>query len=70
MGAVRTPFAVLARRIRAEFEEVPGLQLTVDEGVRFWALDSQTCAQVLQRLHEAGFLARTADGRYQRAPAV
>ena len=70
MGAVRTPVAALTRRIRAEFEEAPGLQLTVDEGVRFWALDSRTCAHVLQQLHEAGFLAETADGRYHRAPAV
>jgi len=31
---------VLIQRAREEFGEVSGLQITVEEGVRFWALDS------------------------------
>jgi len=60
----------LIQRIREEFDEAPGLQITVEEGVRFWALDSATCAEVLVALHETGFLIRTQDGRYHRAPAI
>lgn len=58
----------LVRRIRQEFDEAPGLQLTVVEAVRFWSLDAKTCADILERLLQTGFLVRTPDGRYQRAP--
>ena len=61
---------LLTQRIRGEFDEAPGLQLTIAEGVRFWSLDPETCAEVLERLLRTGFLVRTADGRYQRAPAT
>ena len=61
---------VLTQRIREEFGEAPGLQITVEEGVRFWALDAETCAMVLSALHNAGFLVRTQDGRYQRSPGT
>ena len=61
---------LLTARIRREFDEVPGLQLTVAEGVRFWSLDAETCADVLERLLQTGFLVRRADGRYQRPPAT
>lgn len=61
---------VLTQRIRDEFDEAPGLQITVEEGVRFWALDAETCAKVLIALHQAGFLVRSRDGRYHRAPAI
>ena len=61
---------LLIQRIREEFDEAPGLQITVEEGVRFWALDAATCAEVLVALHETGFLIRTQDGRYHRAPAI
>jgi hypothetical protein len=61
---------ILTQRIREEFDEVPGLQITVQEGMRFWALDAYTCLKVLELLHEAGFLVRTPDGRYRRAPAT
>jgi beta-phosphoglucomutase-like phosphatase (HAD superfamily) len=56
----------LVQRIREEFEEAPGLQITVDEGARFWALDAEICAYVLERLYERGFLVRSPDGRYQQ----
>ena len=61
---------VLIQRIRKEFDEAPGLQITVEEGVRFWAIDPETCAEVLFALHQTGFLIRAQDGRYHRAPAI
>ena len=58
----------LAQRIREEFEEAPGLRVSVGEAARFWGLDEMTCEQVLRRLRAAGFLATDVDARYwQRA---
>lgn len=57
----------LTQRIREEFEESPGLQLTVDEGARFWGLDAHTCELVLSELLTDGFLARGNDRRYRQA---
>jgi hypothetical protein len=57
----------LAQRIREEFEEAPGLRITVPEGSRFWGLEEKTCGEVLARLLATGFLARSADERYRQA---
>ena len=35
------------RRIRRDFDEVPGLDSTVKEAASFWRLDAATCADVL-----------------------
>jgi hypothetical protein len=56
----------LTQRIREEFEEAPGLRLTVREGARFWDLDEMTCRQVLARLRAAGFLTMDSDNRYRQ----
>lgn len=56
----------LTQRIREEFEEAPGLRLTVREGARFWDLDEMTCRQVLGRLRATGFLTVDADNRYRQ----
>ena len=57
----------LVQRIREEFEEAPGLRITVSEGSRFWGLDETTCEQVLARLLAAGFLVQGVDQRYRQA---
>jgi hypothetical protein len=57
----------LTQRIREEFEETPGLQVTVGEGARFWGLDEMTCYQVLVRLRAAGMITVDADHRYRQA---
>jgi hypothetical protein len=54
----------LTQHIREEFEEAPGLRLTVSEAARFWGLDLMTCEQVLGRLRAIGFLIAGADARY------
>ena len=56
----------LVQRIREEFEEVPGLRLTIREAARFWGLDEETCGQVLHQLVAVRFLARGGDGRYRQ----
>jgi hypothetical protein len=57
----------LAQRLREEFEEAPGLRITVIEASRFWGLDEETCGRVLARLFATGFLKQGLDGRYRRA---
>lgn len=45
-------------RARAEFMEMPGLQLTVRQAARLWACDQALCEAVLKALVEARFLVR------------
>lgn len=49
----------LARRIRAEFLEMPGLCLTIEQAQRLWSLDRATCETLLRSLTDARFLRRT-----------
>jgi hypothetical protein len=56
-----------ARLVRAEYLEVPGLDLTRDQVRRLWGLDQQTCDSLLAALIECRFLKRTRDNRYLRA---
>ena len=67
---MKPAIGVLKQRIRDEFDEAPGLQITIEQGVRFWAMDTETCAMVLSALHNEGFLVRTQDGRYRRAVGI
>lgn len=53
--------------IRAEYLEVPGLNLTRNQVRRLWNLDETTCDALLQALIEGEFLRRTPDGAYVRA---
>ena len=62
---MQNPNRKLVQRLREEFEETPGLRLTVDEASRFWALDEMTCELVLTELAIQGFLARGVDDRFQ-----
>lgn len=56
----------LLDRIRGEYLALPGLRLTPPQARRLWGLDEQQCAELLNRLVDAGFLDATADGRYAR----
>jgi hypothetical protein len=61
------PFLALARRIKAEYEELPGLSLTGAQARRLWGLDEAQCEDVLGALVDAGFLLKTRTGYYIRA---
>jgi len=54
----------LERRIRREFEEMPGLRLTADQAVRLWSPGDHTCLPVLNTLVEERFLRVDEYGRY------
>ena len=53
--------------IRAEYLEIPGLQLTKPQARRLWGLDAVTCDAVLAALVDVSFLRRTNAGAYVRA---
>ena len=56
----------LLDRARSEFNEMPGLRLTVAQAARLWALDGQTSELILERLVAVGFLSRGSRGAYLR----
>ena len=56
----------LTARIRAEYQEMPGLCLTERQARRIWNLDPVRCDAVLRALIDARFLRRTPDGAYVR----
>ncbi len=56
----------LLRRVRGEFVEMPGLQLTEEQAQRLWGLEPGLCAVVLEGLLNAGFLQRSRRGAYRR----
>lgn len=57
----------LLRRVRGEYREMPGMRLTVDQAMRYWLLDRNTCASLFDSLIAARFLERDATGRYRMA---
>jgi DNA-binding IclR family transcriptional regulator len=57
--------AVLAR-IRAEYVEMPGMSLRLEQVARLCGVDMDTCKLVLDALVEARFLRLAGDGRYSR----
>jgi hypothetical protein len=54
------------QRICAEYLEMPGLQLTLQQAQRLWGLDEPTCARALEYLVENRFLVRTSRNMYAR----
>ncbi len=54
----------LVRRVRAEFLEMPGLCLTIEQAQRLWSLESRTCEVLLKSLIDSRFLRRTDRGLF------
>jgi hypothetical protein len=56
-----------ASRVRAEFDEMPGLALTVPQASRLFGLDRDVCGHAIDRLVGAAFLRRTRTGAVTRS---
>ena len=56
----------LLQRILAEFAEMPGLSLTLEQAARFLGLDRARCAVLLTELVARRLLTLTRDGQYRR----
>ena len=46
-------------RARAQFVEMPGLELTMAQAIRLWGLGADDCRHVVETLVDAGFLTWT-----------
>ena len=53
-------FSTIVDRVRGEFLEMPGLELTEKQAIKLWSLDADECRYVLDVLVAAGFLRWTA----------
>ena len=60
------PVHQLARAIRGEYLDMPGLSLTCDQVQRLYSLDVLTSESILTGLVDVQFLARTVAGHYVR----
>ena len=67
-SAARTDsaFQRVIERIRAEFQEMPGMRLTGDQIARLCGIDRHRCSEALERLLAAHYLQRAEDGSYSR----
>ena len=53
-------------RIRAEYQEMPGLRLTSAQVSRLCGVERSSCEQLLEALVDTRYLERSTDGRYAR----
>jgi hypothetical protein len=58
------PLDALVLRVRGEYGEMPGLQLTVSQASRLWQVEMSTCESLLEQLVRDGFLYKTGNGAY------
>ena len=62
-----TELDAVVGRVREEFKEMPGLQLTPAQAMRLWGLERQTCRAVIDSLVASAFLRWTTGGAVTRA---
>ena len=60
------PHHTLLERIRAEYLEMPGLRLKLEQAQRLCGVERAPCQQVLDMLVEIKFLCLKPDGAYAR----
>lgn len=58
--------AALVRRIVAEFDDMPGMSLSLKQAGRFLGVDEKVCARILAGLTQDGQLRRNANLQYVR----
>ena len=66
MATQQRPDDIL-RRVRGEYNEMPGLCLTPAQAQRLWGLDRTSCDALLGALVDAKFLLKTHEGGFVRA---
>ncbi|HYT65818.1 MAG TPA: hypothetical protein VEL51_05340 [Vicinamibacterales bacterium] len=57
----------LVRRILAEFDDMPGMALSLKQAGRFLGIDEKACARILAVLTRDGQLRRNANLQYVRS---
>ena len=66
VSELREAARVALERIRAEYLEMPGLKLKIEQVQRLWGIEQSMCTEVLDSLVKAKFLCLKADGTYVR----
>lgn len=61
-------FVSALRRVRNDFLEMPGLQLTPAQGARLWAFELDLCRDVFEALVATRFLTPTRGSMFARMP--
>lgn len=56
----------VVERVRAEFEEMPGMTLTMPQASRLFGLEEAFCLSIVERLVHAAYLRRTQTGAITR----
>ena len=59
-------FAAAVDRVRVDFTEMPGLELTMGQAVRLWGMGVDDCRFVADALVDAGFLRWTSSRTLRR----
>jgi hypothetical protein len=69
-GEIRTmKFEAVARRVLAEFDEMPGLSLTPRQAARLFGLDQDVCRLILDSLVDRAYL-RESGGTVKRGERI
>ena len=58
---------LLLQRVREQYREMPGLQLTKPQATRLFGVAPSVCAAMLRALVMENFLSRTGDGLFVRS---
>jgi hypothetical protein len=56
-------------RVRAGFDEMPGMALTMPQASRLFGLEPHVCEKVVEQLVVCSYLRRTERGSYKRVAA-
>jgi len=54
-------------RIQGEYQQLPGLRLTMVQAQTLWRLDRNTCRAILAALVDARYLSLASDGTFVRS---
>jgi len=66
MQDIHTTIGVLTERVRGEFNEMPGLQLTLPQASKLWGLAPHDCQHIVRALIGENFLRLTPGGTIVR----
>jgi len=58
---------VVTKRVQAEFEEMPGMTLTMPQASRLFGIEREICKTIVERLVRTSYLKWTAAGSFTRA---
>lgn len=64
---VPSRWVTIMQRVRTEYEEMPGLSVTVAQASRLWNIDATTAREVLNAMVDVGYLSAGPRGFTLRA---